>query len=301
RGFIYDGYKVKYLGKLNFFTGHDLQGIAIAVGLGLLLFFIFKRSGAFAYRPPGRLSVEGLLYRPAVRLFAAFFTGAGKLLEQGVEMIIVGWVNPLQQVSKRMSAWEENFDPFLLQPLLRLLRRFYTGTAGLLEQGVEMAIVGSVSPLGWVSNRISVWEENFDPFLLKPLLRLLGRIYSGAAGLLDRGAEGAFVRSLPALFQLSAAAGGMDADFIKKQGLGFIKLAVFMGEFVYHMWTYVANYIYYLLKVVYRRFFFLLIKVDYDHKGENIFHYVNILNFDFGFILLFVVFVTMLLVIFIAY
>jgi hydrogenase-4 component B len=107
RGFVYDSYKVNYLAKLNFFTAHDLRGIAIAVGLGLFFFLLFKLSGAFAYRPPAWLSVEGLIYRPVISLSGRFFIGTGKLLERGVESLFVRSLPALFSVSRNVAHFDE--------------------------------------------------------------------------------------------------------------------------------------------------------------------------------------------------
>ncbi len=114
RGFSYDPSGVGHLLKLNIWTAHDLEGIAIILGLGFFVFFVFSRAELFTLPLPEWLSVEGLVYRPFVRIAGEFFTLiAGKLPNDLSEAVIISSRKPLARVAGGMDF----FDNVLLKNL----------------------------------------------------------------------------------------------------------------------------------------------------------------------------------------
>jgi len=107
RGFVYDAHGVEHLLHLNFWSWHDLQGIAVALSLGLIFFYVFSRSGVFAWRLPAWLSVEYLFYRPAVAFGGAVFMFSGKALETVVDGIFVKTPRPLLSFFRNVAYFDE--------------------------------------------------------------------------------------------------------------------------------------------------------------------------------------------------
>ncbi len=122
RGFTYDGYGLNYLAKINLFVAYDLRNIAVAVGLGLLLFIVFSKTNAFAYRPPGWLSVESLVYLPVIKGLNRTFTTTGTLVETAVDGMLVKGLDPLGAASQRIAHWDEALEYRFFQPTLNKMR-----------------------------------------------------------------------------------------------------------------------------------------------------------------------------------
>jgi hypothetical protein len=243
-GFIYDGHGVEHLLHLNIWTRHDLQGIAVALGLGLLFFVLFSRSGAFSYRPPGWLSVEYLIYQPVTRLGGLVYTFSGRIVDITADGFFVKGIPPLVLVSRKVAFWDDCLDPYLLQPALKTMARLYTGGARFLDSAAEGILVESRRPLIRFSNSMYV------------------------------------------------------LDSVVLVGLGgkLLLLGKFFREFFYGFCFRIIKFCMLLGRGYGRRAFLALIKMDYDYKGEEFYHYFNILNFDFDFILLFVVLVSVLVI-----
>ncbi|MDO9535809.1 MAG: proton-conducting transporter membrane subunit [Bacillota bacterium] len=296
QGFIYDAYKVKYLLKLNFFSSHDLQGIAVALGLGIFFFIVFSRSGAFSYRPPGWLSVEHLLYRPAIRIAGTIFTRSGKVVNTISDGVFVRGIPPLELASRRVAAWEDYFDPYILQPLLKFMMQAFTGTARLIDQGANGLIVSGLPPMNLVSRKVAKWDDLLEPYFLQPFLRLLMRLYTGTGRFLNFISEGIFMDSRKYLSRICDGMNFFDRVFLVKTGAKCLSACVFVRETSFGLLQRIVNFVSLLARGCGRWAFSLLIKVDYDHKGETFYHYFNILNFDFAFILLFVVLVSLFII-----
>jgi len=143
RGFTYDSAGLEYLTGIDLFVAYDLQNIAIAVGLGLLLFVVFSRTGAFNYRPPGWLSVESLVYLPAIRGLSSAFTFLGTRVETVVDGTVVKGIHPLSLASQKVAKVDNSLEGYVFQPVLNKMRnisyvvnRFDNQVAPLLFQPV---------------------------------------------------------------------------------------------------------------------------------------------------------------------
>ena len=92
--FHYDSYKVGYLLKLNFWNAQDLGGIAISLTIGAVIFAIMARR-KFVLPLPPKLSVEHLIYKPALNGMMSLYTWVGRVLEGAVEGTMMGCIGPL--------------------------------------------------------------------------------------------------------------------------------------------------------------------------------------------------------------
>ncbi len=296
RGFSYDSYGLNYLAKIDLFVAYDLRNIAVAVGLGLLLFAVFSLTKAFAYRPPGWLSVESLVYIPAIKGLNRAFTYSGRLLETAVDGVVVKSIHPLGAASRRAARWEDGLAPAFIQPCLNALGGAYTFTATLLETGLEGLLVKGVQPLYRASQLAARWEERLAPALIQPLLGNLLRLYSRGGRLLDIFAEGFWVGSNKPAFSFFQGMSSFDRVVLTGLGRKFLSLALLFRETLYNAWMFVFLSVLGVGRRVYRSVFFVFIKVDYDHKGDRFYYFFNIHNFDLGIILFYVIFVIFMII-----
>jgi hydrogenase-4 component B len=79
--FTYSDYYLNYLFGTSVWTGHDLFGIVIGLGLGAGFYILFKKKKLFALKPPDYLSVERSLYRPAIDFLGFNFSRVGRVLD----------------------------------------------------------------------------------------------------------------------------------------------------------------------------------------------------------------------------
>ncbi len=87
--FPFEEYYYNYLLKVNFWDIHDLQGMAGIVALAAFFFYMGNRYRIFDRKLPAWLSIEDLIYRPAVRVFTAIFTRSGKTLEAVTDSLYI--------------------------------------------------------------------------------------------------------------------------------------------------------------------------------------------------------------------
>ena len=138
RGFSYDPSGVGHLLKLNIWTAHDLQGIAIIFGLGFFIFFVFSRANIFTRRLPEWLSVEGLVYRPLIKIAGKLFIFiAGKIPNDLSEAVIISSRKPLA----RFAEGADYFDGILLKRLAGKMKR----TVVFLQQFLYSLVISFLS------------------------------------------------------------------------------------------------------------------------------------------------------------
>lgn len=110
-GFMYDHHGLDHLHELNFWGIHDLEGIGVSLGIGLVAFVILSRMD-FAIPLPKQLSVEKLLYRPVLVGFNFVFTKIGRAVETVVEGGLVGSVGPFCSIAGVIGAVEGKVLPW---------------------------------------------------------------------------------------------------------------------------------------------------------------------------------------------
>ncbi|MDW7649855.1 MAG: proton-conducting transporter membrane subunit [Bacillota bacterium] len=108
--FHYDQYAVKHLMDLNFWSKKDLGGIAVSLGIGAV-FFAIMYYRKFVLPLPGKLSVEHLVYKPILNGMLFTYTLVGRLLENFVEILLVGTVIPLSAAARIMGRFDVNTLP----------------------------------------------------------------------------------------------------------------------------------------------------------------------------------------------
>jgi hydrogenase-4 component B len=152
RIFPFDDYAFNYLLKTNFWDIHDLSGMAAIVAIAAILFFFGNRFKLFDYQLPGWLSIEKMIYLPAVKIFTVLFTRSGRALETVVDGAYVN-------------------SPRLLT--------YYCIGGRILDSAAEYVVVGTQASLKKISYNINRLENSAGFFLnFQALLtRLLLLVY----------------------------------------------------------------------------------------------------------------------------
>lgn len=119
-------------------------------------------------------------------------------------------------------------------------------------------------------------------------------VYTGAGRILEKGAEGLLVKSIAPLGHFSRGVAVFHDKGLRAMGEGVSKVTVRLREGAYNAWQ---NGI--IIGLRRTCFFFqglgnLLIKVDYNPKGERFFQIFNIMNFDFDVVLIITILLLML-------
>lgn len=147
--FPFEKYYFNYLIKVNFWDHHDLQGMVYIVAIAALLFYVGTRFKLFELKLPGWLSIEHLVYRPAVKMFTYIFTRSGRALELTVDGVYIN-------------------SPRLLT--------YYCITGRILDSAADYLIVDTLEPLKKISYKLNTLERgghNFNTLMVKTSSLLL--------------------------------------------------------------------------------------------------------------------------------
>ncbi|RJX28807.1 MAG: hypothetical protein C4554_02170 [Dethiobacter sp.] len=197
--------------------------------------------------------------------------------------------------SYRPPGWL-SVEYLLYRPVIRLGGVVYTFSGRMVDITANGFFVKGIPPLDLVSRRVAFWDDRLDPCVLQPVIKIMARLYMGGAKFLDSAAEGFFVESRKPLLKFSNSVYVLDSVVLVGLGGKFLLLAKYFREYFYGICYRIVKFFMLLGRGYGRRAFLALIKMDYDYKGEEFYHHFNILNFDFDFILLFVVLVSVLVI-----
>lgn len=156
--FPFDEYYVNYFMKLNFWDVHDLQGMAAIVAMAAVLFIVGHRINLFTRKLPDWLSIEYLIYQPAVSTAMVIYTRAGRVLETAVD------------------------SAYLNSPKVLT---YYCVSGQIIESACEAVIVGSLNPLKKFTYTVNTLEQGGSFFnrlmvvISDSLVRVYNRWYGG--------------------------------------------------------------------------------------------------------------------------
>jgi hydrogenase-4 component B len=145
-GFGFYAGSVKYLGKLNFWDMHDLQAIAMVLALGAALYLIL-RPRFTRMQLPAWLSVERLLYLPAIRGTGTLFTGASRAVDTAVDRSYIYSPYVLRLFTLCGSMVDTAVDrsyvclPDIFMPVYRGLEKFEETTLSGWGRGINHIVV----------------------------------------------------------------------------------------------------------------------------------------------------------------
>lgn len=180
QSFSFSADSLKHLAAVNFWVFDDLAGMVVVLLLAALLYYLNHRFKIFSFKLPAALSVEGLIYRPLVRLSFMVFTGSSKILETVIDGGFIRSTN--------------------------LLKVFCQGGL-ILDLSANQLLVGSLVPLKAFSYKVGALEHQGAYFkkLAKGLASLFNQVYQAwfkALTAVFRQLKGLFMMVFNFLFRL---------------------------------------------------------------------------------------------------
>ncbi len=139
---------------------------------------------------------------------------------------------------------------------------------------------------GMLARRIPVpaWLS-IDYLFYQPLLRTLSAVYTRFGGIVEAVVDNTFVRTIPTLSAISQGVASFDERTVNLVAGGVAGSSTKVGDGIYDTWLGGMTSLLKRGRLLLRRLFFLMVKVDYDPKGERMFQLFNVKNFDFDFLL----------------
>ncbi len=139
---------------------------------------------------------------------------------------------------------------------------------------------------GMLARRIKVPDWlSIDYLFYQPLLRMLSTVYTRLGGILEMVVDNTFVRTIPTLSSMSQGVASFDERTINLVAGEVAGSSTKVGEGIYGTWLGGMTSLLKRGRYVLRRLFYVMVKMDYDPKGEKIFQLFNVKNFDFDLLL----------------
>jgi multicomponent Na+:H+ antiporter subunit D len=139
---------------------------------------------------------------------------------------------------------------------------------------------------GLLARRIQVPDWlSVDYLFYQPLLKMLGAVYTRLGGIVETVVDNTFVRTIPTLSSISQGVASFDERTINLVAGEVAGSSTRVGKGIYDTWLGGMTLLLRRGRFILSRLFFLMIKMDYDPKGERIFQLFNVKNFDFDFLL----------------
>jgi len=164
------------------------------------------------------------------------------------------------------------------------------------ETVVDGLFVKNISPLSLISKKVAIWDDSLDECILQPAIKTAGKLYFAGGIFLNSASEAFWVESRKPLLRCSQWLNYLDSVLLVETGKKTLLLSKYIREFFYGLCFRVIKFCLLLGRGYGRKAFWTLIKMDYDYKGEEFYNYFNILNFDFDFLLLFIVLASVLII-----
>lgn len=140
--------------------------------------------------------------------------------------------------------------------------------AGVLEKGIH--------PPHWLSVEYLVY---------RPVISLLMKGFTYAGRFVEIVVEGTMVKGIPYLLAFSRRVAHFDERTLSNVGGSVAVSSSVVRDGIHDGWLGGVSSMLNRWRILVRRFFYFIIKVDYDPKGERVFLLFNMMNFDFDFII----------------
>ncbi len=255
---LFNGYVSKYLLKNAMYGVQPMEWMLWVAGVGTTLSFC-----KFVYF--GFLKSHARILRELTPTMTIAILGASACC------ILFGiWPHLLSSILPYASS----LDVYSLQGAWGALQIILTGIvvftfiAGILDRGVHLP--------SWFS---------VEYLLYRPLLYAAGVVYTYLGRLVETVVDGAFVKGIPSLFMISSGVASFDERTLGSVAVGMAGSSSKVSGGLYDTWLGGISSLARRWGMAFRRFFFLIIKVDYDPKGDRIFQLFNLMNFDVDFII----------------
>ncbi|MBS4031823.1 MAG: NADH dehydrogenase subunit [Clostridiales bacterium] len=120
RVFTFDSYTVAHLSDICIWNIHDLGGITVSLVIGTIVFLFLYRID-FQLGLPEGLSIERMVYQPALTILLFGFAATGMIIEIFSVAVLVSSVRPMGRLAHAVVGIEGTFLPMLGERLLALM------------------------------------------------------------------------------------------------------------------------------------------------------------------------------------
>lgn len=129
-----------------------------------------------------------------------------------------------------------------------------------------------------------VWLS-VEYLVFRPVLLAIMAVFTYIGRIVDTVADGSMVRGIPYLLAASRGVANFDEKTLSNVGGSVATSSSMVRDGIHDTWMGGISSLLKHWRLLVRRFFYFIIKVDYDPRGERIFQVFNFMNFDFDFII----------------
>jgi multicomponent Na+:H+ antiporter subunit D len=141
--------------------------------------------------------------------------------------------------------------------------------------------------------RFPAWLS-VEYLVFRPVLAAVMTVFICSGRVIDTIADGSMVRGIPYLLAASRGVANFDERTLKNVGGSVAASSGRVRDGIHDAWVGGISALLNRCRSYVRLFFYFLIKVDYDPKGERIFQVFNFMNFDFDFIIFIIILLLLL-------
>ncbi len=257
-GPLFNGYVSKYLLKNAMYGVNPMEWMLWVAGVGTTLSFC-----KFVYF--GFMKSHARIIRELTPTMTIAILGASACC------ILFGvW----PQLLSSLLPYGSSLDVYSIAGAWGALQIILTGIvvftliAGILDRGVHLP--------SWFSVEYLVY---------RPLLQGAGKVYTYLGKIVEALVDGAFVKGIPSLSIISNGVTFFDERTLSSVAAGMAGSSTKVSSGIYDTWLGGITSLARRWGMALRRFFFLVVKVDYDPKGDRIFQLFSLMNFDVDFII----------------
>jgi len=157
------------------------------------------------------------------------------------------------------------------------------------ETAVDGAIVKGLQPLYRTSQKVGQWDDTLELRIFYPALNKMIRFSHTAAYLDDLATPKFFEPTINAMTRFAKALATFDEKTTGRFAGRIARSANLVRDGIYNGWLWIIRSIEGYGRFTFRRLFFSIIKVDYDHKNETFFQKISMMNLDVNFIIILII------------
>lgn len=174
----------------------------------------------------------------------------------------------------------------IYRPLFTLLFNAYTYIGRAVEAAVDGVIVKGINPLAEVSRKVARWDDSLEFTFFQPALDRMLRFSHTAAHVDDLATPKFFEPTINAMARFARAFANFDESTISRFAARLSQTMNQARDMIYNGWLLIITNIESYWRYAFRRLFFSIIKVDYDHKSESFFQKYSMMNIDINFVII---------------
>lgn len=254
----FNGYVSKYLLKKAMYGMGPAEILLLIAGVGTALsfckfvYFGFIKGRAKTFRElTASMRIAILATSACCLLFGVWPTLLSSLLPYSSSLQVYSWA----------GAWA-GVQIILIGVVIFVL------IAKILEKGIH--------PPHWLS---------VEYLIYRPVISLVMGAFTLVGRIIETGVEGTMVKGIPYLLAFSRRVAYFDERTLSSVGGSVAASTSVVRDGIHDGWLGGVSGMLNRWRIMIRRLFYFIIKVDYDPKGERIFLLFNMMNFDFDFII----------------